>query len=188
MTKTDDDDSVKQAAWRQTFDDTARSYSPTGLKAVRPEAPTGEVLTRVLLLTRDLGLDVITLIAEIRKMKRTVRVQHVLGLLVGLGFLIGAAVQWEIHTEQQEARKLDRQYLSQRIEQAERELKAESAASRRLAQRAAESARNAATAGLLAQIEAAEVHVRLMPPREKEKIQAKLEKKKEAAKKLGADL
>lgn len=186
MSRDEEERTRRGAMWRQKFDETARSFSPTPgtMRAVRSEDPQ---LVDVLKMTRDLGVEVIKTIGELRTMRRQIWVQHVVGVFLGISVLAGAFVMKSIHDEQVASRERDRAYLGERIETARQELKEESATAADAARRAASSARKAAAESLMAQIEAAEVQARILPPRERPALRAKIEEKKRAAKELGAD-
>lgn len=193
MTSRDDEEASEKAeAWRSTFNRTARSVTPEGMRAVRagrsPSSPSASQITEVIELTRDLGLEVIKLVSELRGMKRHLRVQHVVGVLVALSLLVASYVMKMIHDEQAAARERDRAYLTQRIESARVELTTATRQAGDAAEQAADSARHAAIESLKAQIEAAEVQARISPPRERVELEAKIEEKKRAAEALGADL
>lgn len=186
MSRDEEEASRKSELWRSTFDKTSRSISPQSMRAVEDLAT--KMQREVITLTRDLGLEVIKLIAELRGMKRQVRVQQIVGAAVAASFLLGAWVMKTVHDEQMESRRRDRVHLTQRIEAARADLSTKSQKAERAAEAAADSAKHAAAESLLAQIEAAEVQARISPPRDREKLRERIAEKKKAAKALGAEL
>ncbi|NIV51947.1 MAG: hypothetical protein GWN53_08730 [Gammaproteobacteria bacterium] len=130
----------------------------------------------------------INLVSEIRSMNRLVRAGIVVGFLTCLGFLGGAYVQWVIHQEQQAAQKRNRRQLKEQIAAATQEIGKETESARAAAENAAKRAQHAAAESIAAQIEAAEVQMRILPPRERARVAKKIEERKKTQKQLSSEL
>jgi len=193
---TDDED--KSRRWNDAMSKAVRSFSPPGMPAVNPagspsQPPTSNdpLWREVLELTRDLGVEVNNLIPEFRALKNWVRGGILVGIALTTGFVMGAYFMREAaieqaawrrtqelaHRETINQRSLDRKEITTALEQAEG-----------AALRAEHAAMQAAAESVGAQVEAAETRVRILPPRERPKVERKIEQKRQKAAKLGADV
>lgn len=157
--------------------------APGQMRALRPaEAEQVDALIDVI---SELGEQNLRLIEEMKKQKSMLAVAV---LLVLATFAGGVILQQKMAKQQSDERELDRKALSAAVTNAKAELADDVSETTKKVEQAAELTKQSVREAMVCQIEASDVKARIAPPRERKMLKKKLEKKKAAAEKLGAEL